>query len=227
MRTRFHYWYKGVDRFGRETTTQLFYLKQSQSIYASGRILYKNYEVFLRRGLRTITMIRDPYDELAERLIVLKNLGEGAEQLLGARDALTFAPVIDALADFEEFDEEFCKKFFKKASKAVSDALSSPVVRQLTVSSPDQLPSRSAVAASLEVLASLDMVGIRSRAQDFCDALAETLGLSSDLLPLLSEYTRVSDLGDKLRETRGVETLLDQDLELFHILCSAYATVGL
>ncbi len=224
LKMRFQYWYKGVDRFGRETSTQVFCLKEGTSSYVSGRLLYKNYEFYLSKGIKTVAMLRDPYDELAERLILLKNIGARAEEVLGARDAITFAPVIESLAEHETFDEAFCKRFFRRAEDEVLGALANPVVRQLTAATPDEMPNQASVAAALDVLSSFELIGLRSEGAEFHHGLAELTGLPMAELPLISEYGRVMELGARLRDNGTVEGLLEKDLEVFHLLSKAFTT---
>ena len=226
LEMRFQYWYKGVDRFGRETSTQVFCLNEGTSSYVSGRLLYKNYEFYLSKGIKTVAMFRDPYDELAERLILLRNIGEKAEEVLGARDAITFAPVIESLAEYDDFDEAFCKRFFKRASDEVLNALANPVVRQLTAATPDEVPNQASVAAALDALSTFELIGLRSQGADFHEGLAELTGISPEDLPMIGEYARVTDIGARLRGNGIVESVLEKDLEVFHFLQNAFATAG-
>ena len=226
LKPRFQYWYKGIDRFGRETSTQVFCLNNGTSSYVSGRLLYKNYEFYLSKGIKTVAMMRDPYDELAERLILLKNIGTRAEEVLGARDALTFAPVIESLAEHETFDEAFCKRFFKRAPDEVLIALANPIVRQLTASTPDEMPNHASVAAALDVLSSFDLIGLRGDDADFATGLAELLGIPALAVPPVPEYARVTDLGARLRGNTSIEAFLEKDLEMFHFLAKAFTTAG-
>ena len=99
VKSRFQFWYKGIDRYGRETANQVFNIKDGGSNYISGRLQYKNYEYYLSKGVKTVGILRDPYCELAERLILLKNIGSRAEEILGERDAMIFSPVIEALGE--------------------------------------------------------------------------------------------------------------------------------
>jgi hypothetical protein len=226
LKSRFQYWYKRIDRFGRETSTQVFCLNNGTSSYVSGRLLYKNYEFYLSKGIKTVAMLRDPYDELAERLILLKNIGTRAEEVLGARDAITFAPVIESLAEFAEFDDGFCKRFFKSASDDVLMALANPLVRQLTTSTPDEMPNHASVAAALDVLSTFDLIGLRAESGDFNAGLSELLAVPELVVPPVPEYTRVSDLGSRLRGNGSIEAFLEKDLELFHFLAKAFTTAG-
>jgi hypothetical protein len=226
LKPRFQLWYKGIERFGLETSTQVFCLKNNKSTYVSGRLHYKSFEFYLKQGIDVISILRDPYDELAERLLILKNVGTRADMILGTRDAIRLAPVIDLLGDFNDFSQESCKTLFKKASKAIFDALSNPLVRQLTMFTPNELPRKSAVAPALDVLASFKLVGLRSHAPEFSGALSEILEVEEELLPSLAEHERITEFSRHLRAIPAVESLIEQDLELFHVVQSAFKTVA-
>ena len=70
FKERFQYWYPGVDRHGSETARQVFHIHQMDSAYISGRILLNNVQLDLSKGFNSIAMLRDPFNELAERLII-------------------------------------------------------------------------------------------------------------------------------------------------------------
>lgn len=222
VKSQFQFWYKGIDRFGRETANQVFNINKSDSKYISGRLQYKNYEFYLAKGIKTVGILRDPYCELAERLILLKNIGSRAEEILGERDAMIFAPVIEALAEWETFDETFCKRFFRRAPPDVSVILSNPLVRQLTGATPDEMPNQAAVATALDSLASFELVGLRSQGNGFAEGLADMLGVAANRIPPINEYPRIIELGERLRQNHDIEAILEKDLEVFHSLANAF-----
>ena len=222
---RFRYWYKGIDRHGRETATQVFCLEKS-SIYASGRLLYKNFEYYLAKDVRSFAAIRNPHDELAERLLVLQNVGTRADELLGARDALIFEPAIAFAGELKILDEAELKKAFRKLPPEAAAALSNPLTRQLTTNTPDAMPTSGSVAAALDVLSSFEAVGLRADGHRFIDALSATTGVPADAFPPLEEFSRVRDLGRRLREIPQCETFLEKDLELFHHVSTAFDKVS-
>jgi hypothetical protein len=223
--TRFKYWYKGIDRHGRETATQVFCLDKS-SIYASGRVLYKNFEYYLAKGVRCFAAIRNPYEELAERLLVLQNVGTRAEQLLGARDVLTFEPAIAFAAELKSLDNAELKKAFKRLEPETAAALSNPLTRQLTTNTPGEMPTSGSVASALEILSSFDAVGLRSDEHRFIDVVSASTGVSADAFPPLAEFTRVRELGRRLHDIPQCEAFLEKDLELFHHISTAFDKVS-
>ena len=221
LRDRFHYWCYGIDRFGRETSTQVFCLKTA-SRYVSGRLLFKNYEYQLMNGIMTVGLIRDPFHELAERLLLLKSLGANADKILGSRDALTFAPVIAAVQDVDLGDDTACKRFFNRAPLDVVTALSNPLVRQLTTATPDEMPGNSSVAVALDVLAGFEVLGLRADAGAFSQAFADLVGMDRLALPSVEEYPRIHTFGERLRSIPAIEEFIEKDLEVFHLITHAF-----
>ena len=222
VKDRFQFWYKGIDRYGRETAHQVFNINNAASTYVSGRLLYKNYEYYLTKDIRTVGILRDPYCELAERLILLKNIGSRAEEILGDRDAMIFSPVIEALAEWDSFDDTFCKRFFRRAPAEIGTILSNPLVRQLTGATPDDMPNQAAVATALDSLASFELLGLRSEGSGFAAGMAELLSLEPGRIPPVNEYPRIVELGARLRQNHDIEAILEKDLEVFHSLTTAF-----
>ena len=91
---RFQYYSKGIENLGRETVTQLFLLNQVNSVYLSGRILYRTYASYIEAGFETILLIQNPYEELAERLLVLGNINRLGAFHLGFRDSVEMRATI-------------------------------------------------------------------------------------------------------------------------------------
>jgi hypothetical protein len=226
LEPEFHMWYKGVDRYGRETATQIFCFDQYPSLYVSGRLLLKSYEYYLGKGFKTIAILRDPYDELAERILILKHIGPHAEKLLGLRDALTFEPVIACLEELERFAEPDLKRFFRTLPAVAVAALANPLVRQLTSHSPDEMPGHSSLAAALDALASFEILGLRSNAGLFLHALSDLCGLDVETMPGIDEFPLVHELGRRLRTISSIESFLEKDLDLYQQTTRAFEMAG-
>ena len=193
----FQYWYRGIDRRGYETATQVFCVYNLASAYISGRLYIKAVEHYLASGFKTVVLFRDPYEELAERLIILKHATTKTKELLGPRDSMTFESVMGYLEEVAELEEEPLRRFFKKSPSDIIEPLSNPFVKQLSCSSPEERPRKTAIAQSLLALSSFEVVSLRSDAAHFSEALGEMIGLPAGSLPVMSEYGRVRDLAAK------------------------------
>ena len=226
LRDRFQYWYRGIDRRGIETAMQVFCIIELASAYISGRLYIKSVEYYLNMGFKSVVIFRDPYEELAERLIILKNVTEKTKELLGPRDMLTFEPVIEYLGEIDRLEEDTCRRFFKRAPNEVLGPLSNPLVRQLSCGTPDEQLKKTSIGQSLTTLATFDVVCLRSDASHFSEALGEMLGLGTKAIPVMNEFARVTELAQKLRAVNEVEAILEYDLNIYEQTKRAFGSIG-
>ncbi len=224
LKPHFQYFAKGIENFGNETATQLFLLNQVGSVFLSGRILYKNYAYYIENGFSTLFLMQDPYAELAERLLVLSKIWRFGGEHFGLRDAMGMAAALtyaeELLSDDDVTqDAKSLRRMLRRMSTEVASVLSNPVVRELTVSTPGEMPGRNSVAAALDLLSSAAVVGLRSESDLFLSAVSEFLGLPGTQLPPLPQFGKVPPFASLLKETGQVDGMLEKDLELYdHVL---------
>ena len=224
FRDKIQYFQNVLERFGRETVTQMFVLNTVNSIYLSGRISYRGFAYWIEDGFETAIMVQDPYDELAERLLVLSLLKDNATKYLGERDATRFAPAIAFSADLPLTNERQLRQRLMDMPRNVAALFTDPLVRQLSVANPDDMAPGGAVGIALDVLASCAVVGLRKDPAYFAQAMAGWLGLAPDSFTTIPIYPRVPPLASLLRETRTVDHLLERDLEVYETVRRAYET---
>lgn len=222
----FQYFAKGIETYGRETVTQLFLLDHVNSIYLSGRILYRNYAYYVESGFQTVMILQDPYHELAERLLVLSKINKFGGAHLGLRDNLGLKATMDyaeqlATQGLLTGDAKALAQGLHRMPDEVAATLANPYVRQMTCSTPDAMPTGAAVASALDMLASFAVVGLRHESDNFLDAVAELVGISPASLPSLPQFSTVPPLAEMLKKTRKVDMLLEKDLELYHYVVEA------
>ena len=126
LKRYFQFFYKGIERHGRETTTQLFLLNNSASLYLSGRLIFKTYDNYINDTFNCIALLRDPYTELAERILALKYVRSVGKEILGDRDLLAFGPAI-AFAETIESDEKVLHRAFATMPRAAIANLANPL----------------------------------------------------------------------------------------------------
>jgi hypothetical protein len=218
----FQYFHKGIERHGRETATQVFVLSNANSLYLSGRLVFKAYENYIDGTFHCIAVLRDPYMELAERLLALKLIRKLANelQLLGARDMITFAPAIE-FAETIEHDEKQLRRAFAMMPKAAIANLANPLTRQLAARSPEEVPAKGAIATALGTLSGFAVVGLRERQDLFLAQIADLLGADPHTLPKMPDFSRTAELSKELRNVPEVEVLIEQDLEIYAYVKSA------
>ncbi|WP_020175999.1 hypothetical protein [Methyloferula stellata] len=219
---RFQYFAKGVEQLGRETVTQLFLLNQVESAFISGRILYKNYAYFIESGFQTVAILHDPYEELAERLLVLSKLRQLGSEHLGMRDSMSLQAAINFAQNLPFAEEKALNRAIRNMPADVAAAFTNPVTRQLTTATPDEMPSGGAVALALDLLASFAIVGLRREPGKFISGLAELLDMDERSLPDIPHLTAVAPLAKQLKNLPELEILLEKDLELYHYVDEAF-----
>lgn len=222
----FQFFYKSIEKFGHETVAQIMLLQNAGSLYAGGRFLYKSYEQYIDSGdFQSICMFRDPYDELAERLLILKNASNGEVDYLDERDKLMFDDAIRFASTLDFSSERQIRRAFRSISSMDATIFSDPFVRSLTARTPDEAVKDNAISNALEILSTFSVVGLRTYPQMFMESLAARLDADPGDMPLLSEPAPVTDLGHILRDIGTVRTLIERDLELYSQVKTALESV--
>lgn len=221
--SRFQIFHKGIERLGRESTTQTFHLDNMTSLYMSGRIAIRPYENLVSDRFHCLLLMSDPFYELAERLYLLKNIGKMKGEILGPRDSVYFEPVMTFAQDIQP-DLKLLRKSFDVMSKDVISILRNPVARQLSAESLDDPSPKGAVARSLSALSTFALVGIREREDEFILDLCNSIELDAATLKRPPRFPRVEELAAVLRDIPEAEFLLEEDLEVFYVLRRAMET---
>jgi hypothetical protein len=216
----FQHFHKGIERHGRETTTQVFNLVNSTSLYCSGRLIFKGYDNYINETFNCITLLHDPYSELAERLLTLKHIRRFGDELLGKRDMMAYGAAI-SFAETMENDEKVLRRVFATMPKLAVANFANPLTRQLAARTADEPLSKGAIATALDTLSSFAIIGLRERQDLFMDDLAHLLGTDVASLPVIPEFAAIGALAQQLRRLPEAELLLEQDLEIYHHVKSA------
>jgi hypothetical protein len=219
--SRFQYNLASAERFGHETVLQAFHLHAVESIYISGRLLLRNYEEFLDKGFQVVAVLPDPYYEMATRIFILKRLLNTNISFIGDRDRLILSPAADYFKDINLDDESALKKALKKAPPKVRNVLTSPFVRQLVCTYPEQAITRRDVAPAIDILSRFTIVGHSDNSRHFQSALGELLSISPDDLPVLPYHQMLIEIADKLRNLTIAELMLEEDLIFAHYVRKA------
>lgn len=214
LRPRFGYGYVSLDRVGGETAAQVFTIADGGSLYASGRMSYRSMQGLLEPLASGVIVLRDPYLELAERLIVLNRVAATSVELFGERDALIWAPAVAYFAGLDVRDMRGLRRAVEAMPPRVAQLLSSPLARLLACQPGEEARPRH-VAPALRALSRLTLVGLREDWMEFRERLAVLLGLPPEALPVVGEFSAVQTLAAELRTLRAATRLLAVDLELY------------
>lgn len=227
VRPYFCYAYLGAEQAGLESVTQIFNLRNVKSLYLSGRVFYRSFEHLLERDCKTIIVLHDPFEELAERLLFFRHAAR--RNRLNARDQLTFASALEFAVSLPLSDDRKMRSTFGHITQEAAFALQNPVVRQLTANNVQEMPRVGALASALTVLASCAVVGLRRESETFAAAIAAVLTIEQESLPVIPRCTAAMLLADKLKDIPRAYDLLELDLELYDRISEAHrkAATGL
>jgi hypothetical protein len=195
-------------------------LNNATSQYLSGRLIFKIYDNYINEKFSCIALLRDPYAELAERLLTLKHARKFGDELLGARDTIAYEAVI-SFAETIEPDDKALRRAFATMPKMAVANLANPLTRQLSARTADEAPAKGAIATALDTLSSFAIVGLREGHVLFLEELAHVLGINGGELPKIPEFDGTADLAAKLKRLPEAEVLIEHDLEIYHHVRSA------
>jgi hypothetical protein len=223
----FHMAYAGIEMFGQETISGILTISYTNSVMATGAIHYPAREQQLRdRGFKTAVLLRDPYEELAERLLILKwsasPQGVGATPYLGKH----VLGAVKAMRDADLSTRTSVEALLARLDEGAQRVLFNTTTRLLTCNAATEVLDELAVSAALEALSEFDMIGVRDNVRGFLDVVEAVLGLPEPLADLkLPVYSSVEGLTAELKQVPAVAELSAMDIELFEAIVGAMDAV--
>ncbi|HEV2573140.1 MAG TPA: hypothetical protein VGU72_15510 [Beijerinckiaceae bacterium] len=217
----FHYYNARIERWGGETINQLFLLNGIDSIFLSGRIMYRSFQQYIDERFNVFIIVQDPYVELAERILTMKVLSKRGGEVLSERENILFAPAIAYVENLLLTDMGTLKRSIATMPRDVAAILSNPVVRQLTASTLDEMPHRFSVASALDMLSTCELIGLRDDPTTIKFSAANAIGIDPESIDIQNQIPSVWQLGMMLRDIGSADTFLEKDIELYQYVVDA------
>lgn len=169
--------YLNANRISLETMLVLINNKPASSLFLSGRLNMVRYAQALEENeFVTAALLRDPFENLAERLLLLglvQRSGGDAKpldgRLAGSECLLPF------VKDLAFGDSKAVLAAFRRTTPEQREAMRDPIVRALACNV-DEAPTRNHVSIALDHLARMNVVGLWDRFDSFRALLAAALG---------------------------------------------------
>jgi hypothetical protein len=209
--------YPALELQSEETIRAIMTIQFSQSIYISGRIFWRFWEPLLRdRGYTVGTLLRDPFCELAERLLILK-LASSPE---GERIADAVGPEVQAAAahfrTIDLRDISAIEATLQSPPLELRSIVYNPLTHLLAAANPFDPPAAQPTARALESLADMDVVGLRQDTGSFFEQLSGILeasqSFSGEVVPTSSTVVQWAEV---LRERPAMRRLIEMDLVVY------------
>lgn len=214
MKNHFQYVLPSIERYGYETTLQVFLLDKLDSIYLSGRLQVRNHQDFFDKGFAGVALLTDPYYEMAVRLATLKLCSTTKPPFLGERDLMSLSPAITYFSDLNLKDTDAIAKSLKKAPPRVRMALMSPTTRQFACADPEQPSTRRDIAVVTDIISRFEVIGHINDTLSFASSLGELLDIDMDRIPILQRSDVINRMAAQLRTLAIAESYLEDDLIL-------------
>jgi hypothetical protein len=226
MDARFQYFATQVERYGRETILQIANIATFTSVFFSGRFMYSLVRQYVEDVFKIIFVMHHPYEELAERLMVLRQIPESGGGILASRDVSYFSPVLAFAKSLPLEDENALAAKLRDTPREVAQLIANPIVRQLTCERMEDAPGARGLSIALDVLSSFEIVGLRRASTPLLQAIATFSQTPVNMLPPLTTLPGVTTLAKALRRSREFEHLLELDLQLYGHIVEAYRKVN-
>jgi hypothetical protein len=207
--------YSAAERHSFDTLFSIFNNHFAKSIFVSGRPRYVRYEQLLRdKEYEIVALLRDPYEELAERLLFVRFVSSGDSPAFASHYITGIEPLGDLVRGVDFEDKNSLKETFKALTDPQREALANPFVRALACTV-DEIPDRKHVAIALEKLSAMTLVGLTSHFEEFRAMLSEIVGVEISTQCHLRRVSWVPKVAALLRQIEAVKYLLALDSELY------------
>ncbi len=207
--------YNFVDRHSFDTMCALVYNYYCGSVFLSGRPMYNRYAVGLNdMGYLQGALLRDPFEELAERLMLLKLIARNGSSALLSTFAYGLEPVLDWARSIDLEDEANVAGSIRRLSAAQRAVLANPMTRALGCGV-DERAERRHVGISLDNLSRMHAVGTQAAYADFCRLFNGAVGAVVLDGTGGETFPGIEPVAERLMRMTPVVDLLEHDLALY------------
>lgn len=212
----FHMAFTKLEALPEETAKSILGLPFTASNYVTGRVHFRVFDALLRdRGFKPCVVLRDPLEELAEQLLLLRWASARPKQALKGvlhESMLGLVEMIDPNMSTEVGQLE---SWLMRLSARARHPLTDPLTRLLTCLSPDDRAVPHAAADALDSLADFAAVGFRADIEGFSLHLEAALDSELPRWTLPETASRVVELAAQLGRLEIVRQMLATDLEVY------------
>jgi hypothetical protein len=204
-----------VERYPLETMLYIVRTHFTDSVMVMGRPNFNRYATWMREmGFHLVALLKDPFEDLAERLIFLDHISKSENASAAMNFATGLLPLTDLVKRLDMQNEKQMNSIFRSAGDAEKRALRNPMTRTFGCDNEEEAERRN-VSIALDNLAGMDVVGLSTRYPEFRASVTAVLG--ADVLPEdgVLKFDAVDQLAARLAKAPIVLDLLEHDLALY------------
>lgn len=221
----FHMPFTRLERIPEEAVKSILGIAFSPSIFCTGRVFFRTYEPLLRdRGFKCSVLLRDPFEELAEELLVLR-WAVKTPNLAASVLSDAYKPLVDSLAKADLAEMADLETWLGTLSAFERSLVADPMARLLTCRGSDDMLETSAVENALDTLSEMDVVGLAGEEELWWETLRAVLDLDLPPPPELAWSRQVGELRQKITEWPAAQDLLAVDARIFSDVTEAFGRV--
>jgi hypothetical protein len=224
LSSQFALTYNYAQRYPLETTMMIVNNFSANSVLITGRPNFiRVYGLLKNAGYIIAALLRDPYEELAERLIFINLLATSKASHLLPQFVSDIPDLVDFARDISFTDQRALTAKFRATTREQRDAMMSPMTRVFGCGI-GEAPEHRHVSVALDNLGTIDAVGVRTRFAEFRSVLGNVLGADVLGQDELEMFDKVREARDALSKVGMVSDLLENDLNLYSYASEAVNT---
>ncbi|KSV88322.1 hypothetical protein [Sinorhizobium sp. GL28] len=222
MMVLFDLTYPAIERFSLETTSSIIG-SHAQSLFISGYPNWQRHGGLLReRGFLTAAILRDPFEELAERLLTLAHMKKWSKNASLHPFLKHHSVLLDIVEAIEFQDDRSILAAFRGLAPEQYNLLRSPMTAAFGCY-PEEEVQRRNVSVALDNLSHFDLVGTRERLPDFAVLADSLIGKPIFEGVRLESLPGVDELAATLNKIGMIADILDEDIALYSFAAEAIA----
>ena len=224
---RFQMSYRMAEQYNEETIRAVIGIPFSDSIYIGGRVFVRQYDYLYRdRGFKAAILLRDPLEELAERLLLLKWASGHYDPSLSEQVGRDVLAAAKKLPPIDLQSAESLSNALTRLDDDLRNLLFNPLTRQLSTRYPDDRLDPAAVALSLSILSSFEVVGTRANVPHFVEAVYAALEYQGTVdVPALQTPDAVLTFVERLKTVPAAVELTRLDYQIYTAVVAAVTKV--
>ncbi|MVA59453.1 hypothetical protein [Agrobacterium vitis] len=213
--------YPMIERFSLETVSSVLGRNFFQSVVVSGDVNWiRLSDTIEKSGFKAITLLRDPFEEMAEKFIFLKRIADHPPSASSMPLIEKYNVLLPLVKDMDFGNPKSVLSSLRGLTREQRRLLRSPVTYAFGAS-PDEELQRRNVSIALDNLAKLNLVGIRPRFEQYVASASYLLGAPIFAGVELKFLPFTGDLAATLAGIGIACDLLDEDIALYSFVREA------